>query len=82
LKLSDLARYAEQLELNMSRFYAEMADRVYLQRVQEHRHAAQKFGLHSTPSFFLNNYLIDTTSGWKNVEQDVYLALDVKFNSS
>ena len=79
LKLSDLAHYAEQLELNMSRFYAEMADRVYLQRVQEHRHAAQKFDLQSTPSFFLNNYLIDVASGWKNVEQDVYLALDVKF---
>jgi len=35
----------------MNRFNAEMADRIYTQRIQEHRRAGERSGVRATPTF-------------------------------
>lgn len=75
LTLPALAQYAEQLELDMNRFNAEMADRIYTQRVQEHRRAGDQLRLHASPSFFLNDTLVDVSFGLKRLESAVRAAL-------
>ena len=71
LKLHDLQRYAEQLELDMTRFNAEMLDEVYLQRVREHIAGADKSGVRGTPGLFLNGRVLDTSFGLQAIEQAV-----------
>ncbi len=75
LDLSALTGYAMQLELDMRRFNAEMTDHIYLQRVHEHRHAGEELGLQKTPGFFLNDVLIDVSSGLEHLEKTVRNAL-------
>jgi protein-disulfide isomerase len=63
LKLHDLRRYAEELELDLERFDYEMRDQVYRQRVNEHVEGAKRSGVHGTPAFFLNGKIIDVSFG-------------------
>jgi protein-disulfide isomerase len=58
LKLPALTGYARAIGLDMHRFNGEMADRIYTQRVQEHRRAAVHSGIKTTPAFFLNGRVI------------------------
>ncbi len=78
LKPAALAQYAQAIGLDMRRFNADMADRIYLQRVQEHRRCGEHLGLRSSPSFFLNNKLVDTTFGLEHLEHAVRAALGEK----
>lgn len=71
LSLADLTKHAQTIGLDMTRFHAEMADRIYTQRVQEHRRAAKLSDLHTTPAFILNGKLIDTSSGLDKLEAAV-----------
>jgi protein-disulfide isomerase len=71
LKMPSLLQYAEQLELNMPRFEAEMKDRIYLQRVQEHRQSGELLNLMSSPSFFLNGNAVDVSFGLENLENAI-----------
>jgi hypothetical protein len=41
----------QSIGLHMTRFHAEMADRIYPQRVQEHRRAGKLSHLHTTPDW-------------------------------
>lgn len=75
LKPDSLAHYAEAIGLDMRRFGAEMADRIYLQRVQEHRRAGEQLGLRSSPSFFLNGKVVDVSFGLEHLEHAVRAAL-------
>lgn len=75
LGLKALTSYAEQLELDMRRFNAEMADRIYTQRVQEHRRSGEKMGLRGSPSFFLNGKAVDVSFGLEHLENAVRAAL-------
>lgn len=75
LKLTALLSYAEQLELDMTRFKAEMQDRIYLQRVQEHRQSGDLLELRGTPTFFLNGKMIDVSFGLEHLEDAVYAAV-------
>ncbi|MEC5215305.1 protein-disulfide isomerase [Actimicrobium sp. GrIS 1.19] len=75
LKPAALAQHAEALELDMVRFHAEMADHVYLQRVREHHAAGVQLGLRGTPSFFLNDELVDVSFGLEHLERAVLAAL-------
>lgn len=75
LELSALTHYAEKLDLDMVRFSAEMADRIYLQRVQEHRRTGEQIGLLASPSFFLNDVMIDVSFGLERLENAVRAAL-------
>ena len=54
LKLPQLRRYAQQLELDMARYDAEMAEELYLQRVREHIESGERSGVRGTPGFFVN----------------------------
>jgi protein-disulfide isomerase len=59
LEMTDLSRYAKSLGLDMNRFNGEMADRIYTQRIQEHRQAAKHSLVSTTPTFFLNDAMVD-----------------------
>ncbi len=70
-----LNQYAEMIDLDMVRFKAEMADRIYTQRVQEHRRSGEALGLRGSPSFFLNGRLVDVSFGLEHLEVAVRAAL-------
>lgn len=71
LALPALVGFAESIGLDMNRFNAEMADRIYTQRVQEHRRAAAQSGVRTTPTYFLNGKVVDVSSGFDRLEQAV-----------
>jgi protein-disulfide isomerase len=75
LKGHQLRGYAEQLELDMARFSAEMKDTVYLQRIREHQQSGQASGVRATPTFFLNGRLVDVSFGVKTLFDKVARAL-------
>jgi len=71
LKLTHLRKHAETIGLDMIRFDAEMGDRIYTQRIQEHRRAALQTGLRTTPAFFLNGKLVDVSFGYEKLEEAI-----------
>lgn len=72
-----LAGYAQSLGLDMNRFNAEMGDRIYTQRIQEHRCAGDHSGLRATPAFFLNGKAVDVSFGFEKLEAAVQAAMKV-----
>lgn len=70
-----LAGYAESIGLDMLRYHGEMKDRIYTQRVQEHRRAGDRTGLRATPTFFLNDALLDVSFGLDKLTVAVQAAL-------
>ena len=75
LEAPALAGYAESIGLDMHRFSGEMADRIYTQRVQEHRRSGERIGLRGSPTFFLNGTLVDVSFGLEHLEVAVRAAL-------
>jgi protein-disulfide isomerase len=71
LKRKDLDRYAGQLELDMTRFRAEMDDQVYSQRVREHMELGNQLRVRATPTFFVNGKLVDVSFGLQQLESAV-----------
>jgi protein-disulfide isomerase len=71
LKLPALGRYAAAIGLDMTRFHAEMADRVYTQRVQEHRRSGEQLGVRGSPCFFLDGTVIDVSFGLEHLDAAV-----------
>jgi protein-disulfide isomerase len=67
LKARDLHSYAEQLQLDMARYTAEMDDQVYLQRIREHMEGARHSGVRGTPSFFVNGRIQDVSFGIRSL---------------
>ena len=63
LKSHHLHEYARQLELDMTRFTAELKDTVYLQRIREHQRGGAESGVRATPTFFLNGTIQDVSFG-------------------
>jgi protein-disulfide isomerase len=76
LKPAALAGYAAEAGLDMNRYKAEMADRIYTQRVQEHRRAGERSGLRATPAFFLNGQAVDVSFGFEKLEAAVLAAVN------
>jgi protein-disulfide isomerase len=70
-----LVGYAQSLGLDMNRFNAEMGDRIYTQRIQEHRRAGERSGLRATPAFFLNGKAVDVSFGFEKLDEAVQAAL-------
>lgn len=66
---------AEAIELDMTRFRAELADHIYIQRVREHHAAGARLGLRGTPCFFLNDVPVDVSYNLENLEHAVRAAL-------
>jgi protein-disulfide isomerase len=75
LDAAALARNAESTGLDMTRFRAEMADRIYTQRVQEHRRAGETSGVRATPAFFLDGAAVDVSFGFERLEAAIHAAL-------
>ncbi len=78
LKPDALASYAQAIGLDMRRYNADMADRIYLQRVQEHRRAGEHLGLRSSPTFILNGKVVDVSFGLEHLEHAVRASLGEK----
>ena len=62
-----LRQYAQQLELDMARYDAEMDDDVYLQRIREHVEGGTRSHLRSTPGFFVNGIIVDVSFGLRSL---------------
>ena len=75
LALQTLVAHAKAIGLDMIRFNAEMADRIYTQRVQEHRRAGEHSGVRATPAFYLNGKLVDVSLGFEKLTQAIHTAL-------
>lgn len=75
LDATALAGYAESIGLDMLRYHGEMNDRIYTQRVQEHRHAGDRSGLRATPTFFLRDAVVDVSFGFEKLTMAVQTAL-------
>lgn len=58
-----LQAYAQRLELDMTRFSAEMSDTLYLHRIREHEEGGARSGVRATPTFFINGRLHDVSFG-------------------
>jgi protein-disulfide isomerase len=63
LKRKHLDGYAERLELDMSRFDAELDEHVYVQRVREHIESGHRSHVRGTPGLFVNGMAQDASSG-------------------
>lgn len=75
LKLPHLRGYAERLELDMERYDADMAGKVYLHRVREHIESGEKSGVRGTPTFFVDGSIQDVSFGLQHLFERVEEAL-------
>ncbi len=75
LKEKNLHSYAEQLDLDMARYTADMDDHVYLQRVREHIDSGLKSGVRGTPGFFVDGKIHDVSFGIRALFDAVEAAL-------
>ena len=75
LKLRQLRGYAERLELDMTRFNADMDDEIYLQRIREHIDGGSRSGVRATPTFFINGTIRDVSFGLHSLVDGVEAAL-------
>ncbi|HKQ24278.1 MAG TPA: DsbA family protein [Burkholderiales bacterium] len=75
LKLQHLRGYAEQLELDIVRFDADMEDGLYLQRIREHIEGGTLSGVRATPTFFINGRIYDASFGMQTLMDGIDGAL-------
>jgi protein-disulfide isomerase len=75
LKVHQLHGYAQQLELDMTRYDADMIDEIYLQRVREHIESGEQSGVRATPTFFINGVIHDVSFGAQSLAAGIELAL-------
>jgi protein-disulfide isomerase len=75
LKRSHLRGYAERLELDLTRFDADMADALYLQRVREDIDSGKASGVRSTPGIFFNGVIQDVSFGLQRLFDQVAVKL-------
>lgn len=78
LKPNNLRAYAQQLELDMVRFDADMADELYLQRIREQIDGGSRSGVRATPTFFINGRLHDVSYGLQTLRGAIDAALGNK----
>jgi protein-disulfide isomerase len=70
-----LYSYAQQLQLDMARYTAEMDDQVYLQRIREHMEGARRSAVRGTPGFFVNGRIQDVSFGMRGLFDAVEAAV-------
>ena len=63
LKLNQLYSYAEHLQLDLARYTADMDDGVYVRRIRDHIESGRASGVRATPTFFVNDSIIDVSFG-------------------
>jgi len=75
LKVRQLRGYAQRLELDMTRYDADLMDDIYLQRVREHIESGKQSGVRATPTFFLNGVIHDVSFGTHSLATGIETAL-------
>jgi protein-disulfide isomerase len=75
LNAKSLLRYAGELGLDLTRYVAEMDDRIYLQKVREHIEGARRSHIRATPTFFVNGAVQDISFGMKALHDAVAAAV-------
>jgi protein-disulfide isomerase len=75
LKPHQVRGYAQQLQLDMARYTAEMDDEIYLQRVREHMDGGRRSHVRSAPAFFINGVIQDVSFGMHFLLDGVEAAL-------
>lgn len=75
LKAPQLRSYAEQLQLDMARYAAEMDDEIYRQRIREHIETGRRSGVRGTPGIFLNGVIHDVSTGLQSLFDKVEATL-------
>ena len=75
LKNSHLHGYAEQLQLDMARYTAEMDDEIYRQRIREHIDGGRRSGVRGTPGIFVNGVILDVSTGMQTLFDKVEAVL-------
>lgn len=75
LKSADLQHYAKELNLDMTRYVAEMDDHIYLQKIREDIASGRLSQIRATPSFFVNGAVKDISFGMKALHDAVAAAL-------
>jgi protein-disulfide isomerase len=76
LKPKHLRNYAQRLELDLERYDYDMSEHVYLQRVREHFASGERSGVRSTPAFFIDGAILDTSFGFQVLVDAVKAALE------
>lgn len=71
LKAKALHQYAEAIELDLARFDADLADHIYLQRVQEHLASGRASGVRTTPGFFVDGKVVDISFGMERLSKAI-----------
>ncbi len=71
LQPSQLRARAQQLNLDLARFDAELDDEIYRQRVREHQAGGRTSGVHGTPAFFVDGKLFDVSFGMRALAERV-----------
>jgi protein-disulfide isomerase len=71
LKVKDLRKYAADIGLDLERYESEIADHIYLQRVQEHLASGRARGVHRSPAFFINGDVVDVSFGLQSLADAV-----------
>jgi protein-disulfide isomerase len=75
LKPADLRGYAQELNLDMTRYVAEMDDHIYLQKVREDIASGRLSHIRATPTFFINGAVQDISFGMKLLHDAVAAVL-------
>src|SRR5574341_533958 len=75
LKLPQLRRYAQQLDLDMARYDTAIVDERCLQRVREHIESGDRSGVRGTPGLFINGVVQDVSFGMEHLLEGVEAAL-------
>ena len=75
LRSAQLRSYAEQLNLDLARYTAEMDDEIYRQRIREHIDSGRRSGVRGTPGIFLNGTIHDVSAGMQSLFDKVEEAL-------
>ena len=70
-----LRRYAERLQLDMARYMADMDDSFCLQRIRAHVESGLASGVRATPTFFVNNEIVDVSFGLHQLSDAIELGL-------
>ncbi len=70
-----LRGYAQRLELEMTRYDADMIDEIHLQRVRKHIESGERSGVRATPTFFVNGVVHDISFGLRALAEGIELAL-------
>src|SRR5262245_56200 len=73
-----LQRYAESLDLDMSRFRSEMDGESHRQRIRDQMEDARRSHLRATPGFFVDRRIVDVSFGNKTLFDAVEAALKIR----